>query len=214
MSAPLSWYDRAKAPITPQPQASKFAEWVFESSILPPDREPIEDYQKRVYMKLGSDLHRDIELFLQSTWTENLLGRGADKRWSLYFVDRDDNNRNFTASRLRVKGNPLRCRPDLVLENKKSNEFLIIERKTTFVPEPKIPRVGWPNVEAQLWCYSWIDEFKDANEVILIGQLWRRRGPEGIARIYEHPNWLRSESGHDERCQKWFDLYSGKFRTF
>jgi hypothetical protein len=212
MNRPLSWYDRAITPLSPQPQASKFADWVFENSVRRSDWEPLDERERKKNMKLGSDLHRDIDLFLQSTWAKNLLGADANEHWSKYFVD-DGNSRNFTAPYLRVYGKPVGCRPDLVLQNVQANKFIVIERKTTFVPEPRVPSSGWPNVKAQLWCYSWIEEFLDANEVLLVGQLWRRLGHEALVMFHQHSYWRRGDVEHHDECLKWFNRYGGTFET-
>ena len=75
---------------------------------------------------------------------------------------------------------------------------LVFTWKDTFVPEPRIPVDGWPNVEAQLWCYSWIDEFVTAKDVIMVGQLWHRHF-NAIQLCYRHPYWRRSDGDHQAR---------------
>lgn len=203
------WIDRARAPESPKPLASKFADWVFQNSVRRLDAQPLDEDFRRQRLQLGKITHRDIELFLQVRWTREFLGKSTLSDWSVFFADSGTQpTQIFQASRLRIKASPIRCVPDVVLKNESLNKFLIIERKTTFVPEPDIPVNGWPNVEAQLWCYSWIDDFDDAAEVLLVGQLWHRtRG--GISLCHRHPSWKRSDVDHHERCLKWFNKYGG-----
>lgn len=160
-------------------------------------------------MKLGEISHREIELFLQHRWTREFLGPRANAEWSLLYADNQNGpDRLFHASSIVVDGSPIRCRPDVVLECAATNSLIIIERKTTYLPEPMIPSDGWPNVEAQLWCYSWIDEFRPFDEILLVGQLWRReRG--ALVLFHRHNPWRRGEIAHERRCTLWFGAYGG-----
>lgn len=193
--------------------ASAFADWVYEKTVRqgqPVETEYLESASRQLRLQLGSATHRDIELFFAHTWTQNFLGVRARLKWELYFADTKERpDHIFTSSRLSVGGKPLRCIPDVVLTCPSQDSVLIIERKTTFVPENKLPPTGWPNVEAQLWCYSWIDEFRDATEVLLVGQLWyRERG--GISLCHRHPAWKRSTNPHERQCSSWFSEYGGE----
>jgi hypothetical protein len=144
-------------------------------------------------------------------WTQEFLGSPDPSEWVLVFADNKRHpERIFEATALRVGAYPLQCVPDVVLKNMRQNIYLVIERKTTFVPEPNIPLEGWPNVEAQLWCYSWIDDWENAEEVLLVGQLWHRtRG--GISLCHRHPAWKKSDPVHHDRCLAWFKKYGGIF---
>lgn len=192
--------------------ASAFANWVFDvtykrNSLV----DETDDWlaTRSFRMQMGAITHRDIELFLMHSWTKEFLGNKNTSGWELEFVDNKARpDRTFVSSKLLVDDCPLKCVPDVVLSKNSGNELLIIERKTTFVPEPYIPRNGWPNVEAQLWCYSWIDEFVSARKVWLVGQLWHRsRG--GVAMCHRHPAWVRSEREHENRCRQLFKGYGG-----
>lgn len=74
-------------------------------------------------------------------------------------------------SRLRVNGQCLWGRPDLVFRNKKTNEVLIVEIKVT---DADPPHGGWPNLRAQLWAYSLADDFADSPRVCLLSEIWKR----------------------------------------
>lgn len=194
--------------------ASAFANWVFEQHNRSRTyKSEISEANKRERLKLGVITHRDIDLFLHHSWTINYLGEGRTSGWSVFFVDNKERpDRIFTSSKLIVGGESLRCVPDLVLVEDKTSEILIVERKTTFVKNPYIPTTGWPNVEAQLWCYSWIDDFVSSPRVHMIGQLWSRIG-SGISLCHRHPAWLRTDQIHETRCRQWFRAYGGAFKA-
>jgi hypothetical protein len=193
--------------------ASAFSDWVFEQTTRTSRNRPNEGTgyaTRRQRMRLGAVTHRDIELFLLHAWTQKFLGDRIESNWNLYFTDNKKRpERIFNASRLTFGAAPLQCVPDLVLHCPSEECFVIIERKTTFLPEPMIPADGWPNVQAQLWCYSWIDEFVSAAEVFLVGHLWRREQFGGVSLCHRHPAWKRSNSEHEQKCEDWFRAYGG-----
>ena len=115
-------------------------------------------------MTLGEIAHRDIDLFLRHKSMQKHLGGKSTNTWDVWFTDsRDRPAHTFLASSLSVDGKPLSCIPDAVLYEKHTNSFLIIERKTTTTEY--VPKAGWPNVEAQLWCYSHINELREATHI-------------------------------------------------
>lgn len=191
--------------------ASAFADWVFEKTDR---REAKENYKKpsrieQQRLELGIMTHEQIDLFLQHSWAQEYLGETAKSDWKLSFSgNKKEPNRIFSASKLTYNGAAIRCVPDAVLTNRIDDSVIVIERKTTFVREVFIPRGGWPNVEAQLWCYSWIDDFKYVPRLILIGQLWRREYG-AISLCHRHPAWHRGDPEHEKRCGEWFREYGG-----
>ena len=80
--------------------------------------------------------------------------------------------------------------------------------KGTTNKNPMVPAKGWPNVQAQLWCYSWIDSMLDVDEVILVNQVWTAKG-NGYFICNYHPMWKRDDKEFNERCSNWFKLYGG-----
>ncbi len=207
----INWFDRALPPVHAVPKASSFSDWVFRASNEIQSQETeASDYRKK-RMEQGKIDHKLIENFMQSNWVESSIGIGSASNWKLTFADDGRGSiKIFRASRLTVKGKPLRCVPDAVLHNEVTNTFMVIERKTTRRLEPQIPTNGWPNVQAQLWCYSWIDDWIDAQEVLLVGQLWRRTINRGKILCKSHSLWKRSNESHQENCAKWFERYGGK----
>lgn len=192
--------------------ASGFADWVFRQHH--PSYSDFDQFgraSRSERLARGSKAHLEIDLFLRHLWTIKYLGSGRHSGWTVYFADNKPTpDRQFIASRLRIGHEPMRCLPDLVLVEDRTAEVLIIERKTTRVQEPDIPFNGWPNVEAQLWCYSWIDDFVDSPCVHLIGQLWTRIAGGGVALCHRHPVWQRGDESHEARCRRWFQRYGGR----
>lgn len=78
----------------------------------------------------------------------------------------------FEIGRLRVNGVPLRVSPDLVYHNVELSKVVIVEIKNSRMI---IPTNLWPNIWAQLWCYSQIDIALNANAVSVIGEVWGDR---------------------------------------
>lgn len=207
------WVSSAQAPLVPRPTASEFANWVFEWSVPSLKVSPDRSEHQRHRMVLGAITHREIDQFMRFRWTQDFLAGHATSDWRLLFADNGETERQtFRASRLTVEQVPVRCVPDAVLMNSSTNTILIIERKTTNVPKPSIPENGWPNVEAQLWCYSHIDDWRGVREVLLVGQLWHRfRG--GVQLCHTHPSWKRDDPAHENRCRIWFERYGGQLAT-
>jgi hypothetical protein len=104
-----------------------------------------------------------------------------------------------------------------VLEHRKTGDIMIIERKVTSVPVEQIPALGWPNLKAQLWCYGWIDDWRDAPNILLVGQLWgatpTRRGYAfcnyKFARLPIYPVWCYRDPEFQLHGAELFQLYGG-----
>lgn len=117
----------------------------------------------------------------------------------------------FAASRLKVAGSPLLCVPDVVLRDARSGSIVIKERKVGWVSEEWIPREGWPNLKAQLWCYAWIDDWVDAPRVTLVGEIWHHRFTGMNVRTSIRPVWERSEEQFHRECLELFNCYGGTY---
>lgn len=188
--------------------ASAFANWVFEHThpnYQPP--RPQDAIARAERMRLGTVTHDDIDWFLRHSWTVKHLGAEGCSGWSLWFSDSSDKSPHvFKASKLTVDGEALSCIPDAILYHERTDSFLIIERKTT--ASQYVPKAGWPNIEAQLWCYSHLDDFEGAPRVYLVAQLWMRING-GLSLYSYHPSWRRGEPAHEARCEAWFKKYGG-----
>ena len=169
-------------------------------------------------MKQGVMDHRLIDLFFQHKWTHDNLGRSDRSEWELIFADSHTDKKDtvFKSSCLRINNNPIYCKPDVILQHETSKLILIIERKTTSVPQEYIPANGWPNIQAQLWCYSWIDKWFTAPDILLVAQIWHRTyKPKGGYALELNKNigslWRRSDEKHNKFCHELFKAYGGKF---
>ena len=135
--------------------------------------------------------------------------------WKLFYSD-STHNKIFEASKLKVNNSNVRCKPDCILVNRKKNQFLIIERKFTYVPVEKILKPKWSSAEGQLWCYSWIDELAKANKVFLVMELYRPLRSNYQKNKYLLPLdqvfiWDRDNRIHHNKCLQMFKRYGGDF---
>jgi hypothetical protein len=108
-------------------------------------------------------------------------------------------------SSLTLNGEAFWGAPDLVYRNRISGELLIVERKASDKP---IPANGWPNLRAQLWAYSHIDDFKDAPAITLIGEIWNMDGNQLTRRAVL--SWSHDDKEFDAENLELFSLYGGK----
>lgn len=118
--------------------------------------------------------------------------------------------KDFFVSSLAVDGQPLRASPDYVFRERSTTQhstargterIVIVEIKNTAVP---VPVDLWPNVRAQLWAYSKIDDFIHASQVILVGEIWGKGGTPGLRRSV---TWLRDDSMLEDECSQLFRVY-------
>ena len=206
MAQKHNWEITAKKPTDPKNNASSFAQWVYRESKLTRSKPNSENK----YKQKGKAAHLAIDNFFRMKWAENNLESDSISDWIIEHTETDGRaGKYYKASGLLINNKPLNCSPDLILRHKKKNQAVIIERKTTFVPSSLIPSSGWPNVQAQLWCYSWIDYLSDVEEVILVGQLWHHMRAEAFTMYDNHTMWKRDDKEFNERCSSWFKLYGG-----
>jgi hypothetical protein len=209
MSQIYNWESKAVKPEEPVNTASAFAQWVFEQSTY---------YRPKLYfarektMQQGIEAHQLIDYFFRYEWPNKLnVASNSASDWIVEHTEQDGTEgKYYKASSLVVNDEPLHCSPDVLLRHKTKSQVIIIERKTTTNKNPIIPAKSWPNVQAQLWCYSWIDSILDVDEVILVNQVWA-----GFASSYRlsnyHPMWKRDDKEINDKCLIWFELYGGKF---
>lgn len=107
-------------------------------------------------------------------------------------------------SNLTLNGEPLWGAPDLVYRNRTTGELVIVERKASDKP---IPVNGWPNLRAQLWAYSHIDNFKSAPTISLIGEVWDM--VEGRLTRRAVLRWAQADKEFDAENMELFSLYGG-----
>lgn len=171
--------DAAVAASTP----SAFSDWVFHKTSGRKRQLP------HCVLEEDSESLRDLEAGRQCEFSLELLFREArltirDPRlshWKLRYRDShhdpgSEASEVLFASQLRLGSQTFRCRPDLVFEHSASGAVVIVERKCT--KSTNIPDDGWPSNRAQIWCYSWIDDWAAIREekVLLVLQFYRARG--------------------------------------
>ncbi len=103
-----------------------------------------------------------------------------------------------------LNGTPLFGKPDLVFKERSSGNILILELKYT---NAEIPLDGWPNLRAQLWAYSQIDEWKDAPEIHLAAEIWA--GSIHTPTIKASMSWESRDSNLIADNEQLFRLYGG-----
>lgn len=196
-----------------QASASAFANWVFLQS------------KGRVYHKtfaaisereqlLGHLDHQEIDRLQKSKWMSDNFG-DAIRDYYVFYFDDGTQKRTFSASSLLVNGEPLACRPDLVFRHKTEPRVIIVERKTTRQFRPLDHRLDqWDNVKAQLWCYSFIDEWAHGHDVSLVAEFWLHRGEgAGLVRGLDPFIWTAEDPELQDLCSTYFRRYGGTIQT-
>jgi hypothetical protein len=127
----------------------------------------------------------------------------------MVFADTHDGtcDKVFHASHLQYNGQPLRCKPDLVLRETYSGKIIIVERTVT--TESHLARVtkwGYARIRAQLWCYAWIDDWLDAPDVFLVCEWWANYK----CSLVRPCGWRTSPTLHSE-CMRYFKEYGGQW---
>ena len=207
---------------------TSFTSWVFEADRKKKKKREIDEIETVRLYEEGKTAENAIEE-LKYWANENSPGSGIEI-WEKLFVDNKDvkHQPSFLASCLKINGQPIVCRPDVVLKEKDKNNICIIERKYTNVSLEYINPSKWPNLYTQLWCYSWIDDWLDYDNIYLIGQIWIKDYTENYDSMGEHisnnltfeqttfyPRWKRTNQKLEEpfhtNCLQWFELYGGTF---
>lgn len=133
----------------------------------------------------------------------SLVPPPSSHEWDLIYEDPlVDAGHIMTISGLTVNGLPLKGKPDLVFNEKKTGRIMIVERKASNRP---IPSDGWPNLRAQLWAYSKIDDWIDAPEVLLVGEIWGFDSTRVFPRA--GLRWVRGEPRFEKENAELFELY-------
>jgi hypothetical protein len=200
-------------PVAPVPSASKFAAWIYRLSHNP-NRESNVKMENEWKSQSKPFTHNDIQdvaKYLSRVRNDEKLLEG----WGILYADPCTANlERFVASRLVIGGQELRCRPDAVIRHEPSGEIVIIERKISGKISQfrsQMPTDSWPNIKAQLWCYSWINEWVNAPQITLMADVWRRNHTtdEPTPLPIDKPIW----SSKDELWRNYenlFRLYGGQ----
>jgi hypothetical protein len=164
---------------------SDFADWIFRLYV------PEKDHGS---LLRGQQLEREVAV--------RRIPAPSHSRWKLVFNGMVDNDSEaLPITPLTINGIPLRGKPDLVFREKGTKRVLIVEIKTS---EAAIPSNGWPNIRAQLWAYSKIDAWRDADDVLLVGEIW---GFANGLRLRQAIHWRKSDQMFEGENSELFALY-------
>jgi hypothetical protein len=159
---------------------SAFSEWVFHHTRgqRPPALEGqlLAEQERGERCRLGAMDHQEINRICKRLGHEQMVGNG---KYEVEYADNDQNTENvFEMPSLQVGKHTVRGRPDLVLKNIRTGHVIIVERKTTSQQRliDQSEERNWKNIQAQLWCYSYISMWSNAPRMTLVGQLWRNHG--------------------------------------
>lgn len=168
-------------------RVTDFTSWVY-SLYLP--------HPKGSTLETGKHIEREIANKFEPTPEHD--------GWKLIFQDPlIERAQPFKISTLQVNGQVMWGTPDLVFRERKTGRVLIIERKAT---NASIPTDGWPNLRAQLWAYGHIDQWAEAPEVLLAGEIWGFG--RSWVRIRHSFCWRLSDKRFCAENQELFDIYS------
>jgi len=169
----IRWARRMR-PENPQSTASAFSQWIYSlyssADGSEDDRERGREAEQAIFEK---------RLTAYSSVDDHLL-RSMNSDWELVHnglhLEGDDRPNYFSISDLSVRGHSMRASPDLLYRNRKTSDVVIVEIKNSRMP---LPTNLWPNIWAQLWCYSHIDIARSARNLTVIGEVWgeERRKP-------------------------------------
>lgn len=175
--APSAFLRRAQRmrPDQPEATASAFAQWIYslysKATGTEEDREKgkaaeqdIFNQRAKIYANVDNNLLRNI----YSEW--RIIHNGLH-------LEGRERPAHFKINNLKVKRELLRASPDLIYRNEIHSEVIIVEIKFTDRP---IPINLWPNVWAQLWCYSQIGIAQNAKKLTVIGEVWGEKYLEDI----------------------------------
>lgn len=104
-------------------------------------------------MSIDAARRHSVNRWRPRAWKEVYCGIGEKSK-----------EQSFQISSLTLNGQPFFGSPDFVFRNAKTDEILILEVKTLSDYRRVDPR-GWPDLRAQLWAYSFIDDFQDASKI-------------------------------------------------
>lgn len=168
-------------------RVTDFSKWVMSLYLGPPNPSSLAQ---------GKHIERSVA---------RLAKPSESSGWELIYRDPLDTKPTpLKISRLTFNSEPLWGAPDIVYRNLDTGEILIVERKAS---DKTIPSNGWPNLKAQLWAYSHIDEFKDAPSITLIGEIWGMNESKLTRRAVLH--WTQIDKDFDAENLELFTLYGG-----
>ncbi|BAO92735.1 putative membrane protein (plasmid) [Caballeronia cordobensis] len=157
-------------PKEPDATASGFAQWLYSlygtGYGKEEDRERGKQVEPIIFERrrnMGGQVDNGFLRSIRSDWRLRYNGLHLPNRDQVQYLAIDH---------LRVNGEALRVSPDLIYQNERTNEGLIVELKYTRM---RIPRNLWPNVWGQLWCYAQTDLAKGMDHLRVVGEVWAEK---------------------------------------
>ena len=189
-------------PSEPKLTARDFSNWIYKLSHNPyfshqPGAEVVAPRKSQSEPFWEADIPTIAQYI-----SENKKDQAYKDGWNLVYADQGlGEDKILLASTLRIGDQVMRCRPDAVLCHEPTGEILILERKimSSWKLEGQIPSDSYPNIRAQLWCYSKIDDWSSAPKITLMDEIWRRNAisdvvsPPKNRRIWDQQNFLISQ---------------------
>ncbi len=174
-------------PCLARTRVTDFSDWIFS-----------------LYMKPPAVRHLAQGRYVEQKLLD-LVPVPSNKQWDLVHKGIGPGIHNIKlASRLTVQGVPLRGVPDLVFRERGSGRVLLVELKAS---NRVIPTDGWPNLRAQLWAYRHIDDWVDAPDIALIGEVWGFTADRIFLR--RTVRWTANDREFDAQNRELFELYGG-----
>lgn len=192
----LHWRESCgEPPCPPRVRVTDFSKWIFDLYDPGPRMEQL---------KAGQHVEAAVDtLFVRKT-NAVYLASG----WELLYRDPLDGSvEALQITSLKIAGNSLWGRPDIVFRNKRSGDVVIVERKASQRP---MPSDSWPNARAQLWCYAHADLFATALRITLVAEAWRL-GHTGEVYSNGVVTWDSRDSLLNQDISSLFAIYRRQF---
>lgn len=198
---------RRNRPSNPAPTASMFSQWLY--SLYANAYGNDQDRAK------GKEAEEHILIERQKSYatTDHDFMSNYFPDWRLKHNGmthhKTDRPSYYSVNDLMVNGEPLRLNPDLIYENKRTKEAIIVEIKHSLMD---IPRNLWPNIWGQLWCYAQIQELRGFSRVTVIGEVWGDKYYRGgYQYLYQRASVRRNPRSiaYDRFFRTLFDIYRG-----
>lgn len=207
---------RANTPTNPRATTSAFAEWVYSLYGKPGSIEDIERGKEAEHSifaerRKGADT-REILHACDNQYLARHRPEWEMIHCGLHLQPDTEPRSYFGLPELSVEGQPLGASPDLLYRNRVTGEVVIVEIKMSRQP---LPSNLWPNVWAQLWCYSKIPIVTHAPKVTVIGEVWGELNKWSAAHN-ESLRWigLRASVRRDPRVEAYDKFFRSLFDIY
>lgn len=200
---------RARRPSSPEPTASKFAQWLYSLYS--------NNYGSQQDQERGEAAEEYILAARRKAYSsvDNRWIKGKFSDWKLMHNGMHNTREGlpnyFSVGDLMVSGEPLRILPDLIYENRHTGEMLIVEIKHSHM---EIPNNLWPNIWGQLRCYAQLEQARRAEKVTVVGEIWGdawTRGRDQMRLVCLRASVRRDPRSppYDRFFRALFDIYRG-----